>query len=75
MVGLGFLGACLVLRQLVVATFAGAAGAVAGEGLLIIGWVAMWRPVEIFLYDWWPLRRVARVHGKIAAMPVEIRAR
>jgi hypothetical protein len=22
------------------------------EGLLIGGWVAMWRPMEIFLYDW-----------------------
>jgi hypothetical protein len=21
---------------------------------LLIGWVAMWKPVEIFLYDWWP---------------------
>ena len=24
------------------------------EGLLIGGWVAMRRPLEIFLYDWWP---------------------
>ncbi|MEY5098386.1 MAG: hypothetical protein RJA36_1105 [Pseudomonadota bacterium] len=23
--------------------------------LLIDGWVAMWRPMEIFLYDWWPV--------------------
>lgn len=22
------------------------------EGLLIIGWVALWKPIEIFLYDW-----------------------
>ncbi len=22
---------------------------------MIIGWVAMWRPIEIFLYDWWPI--------------------
>src|SRR4051794_22851437 len=26
------------------------------EGLLIGGWVSMWRPLEIFLYDWWPIR-------------------
>ena len=24
------------------------------EGLVIGGWVAIWRPVEHFLYDWWP---------------------
>jgi hypothetical protein len=28
--------------------------AILSEGLLILGWVAMWKPVEIFLYDWWP---------------------
>lgn len=25
------------------------------EGFMIIGWVALWRPVEILLYDWWPI--------------------
>ena len=31
-------------------------GGVLREGLLIVGWVAMWRPGEVFLYDWWPIR-------------------
>ncbi|MGA7532679.1 MAG: hypothetical protein WCB50_13625 [Pseudolabrys sp.] len=22
------------------------------ESLIIVGWVAIWRPIEIFLYDW-----------------------
>ncbi len=40
------------------------------EGFLIIGWVALWRPVEILLYDWWPIvdrrRKVKRIlSGKI----------
>ena len=27
------------------------------ENSLVIGaWVALWRPIEIFLYDWWPIR-------------------
>lgn len=25
------------------------------EGAIILGWVARWRPIEIFLYEWWPL--------------------
>ena len=25
------------------------------ESFLILGWVANWRPLEIFLYDWWPI--------------------
>lgn len=43
------------------------------EGVLIGGWVAMWRPLEIFLYDWWPILAEARLHDRLAAMPVHIR--
>ncbi|WP_127717067.1 hypothetical protein [Halobacteriovorax sp. HLS] len=25
------------------------------EGLLLVGWVSMWKPINIFLYEWWPL--------------------
>lgn len=42
------------------------------ESLLIGGWVAMWRPLEIFLYDWWPIRADARLFDRLAAMPVRI---
>jgi hypothetical protein len=42
------------------------------ESLLIGGWVAMWRPLEIFLYDWWPIRAEARLYDRLAAMPVRV---
>lgn len=42
------------------------------EGVLIGGWVAMWRPIEIFLYDWWPIRRDAQLYDRLAEMPVHI---
>ena len=42
------------------------------EGLLIIGWVAMWRPAEVFLYDWWPILAEARLYDRLSAMPVRI---
>jgi hypothetical protein len=42
------------------------------EGLLIIGWVALWRPVEIFLYDWWPVLRRQQRCTAIARMPVDV---
>ena len=42
------------------------------ESLLIGGWVAMWRPLEIFLYDWWPIRSEARLYDRLSAMPVRI---
>ncbi len=47
-------------------------GGVLRESLLIGGWVAMWRPLEIFLYDWWPIRAEARLYDRLSAMPVRI---
>jgi hypothetical protein len=42
------------------------------ESLLILGWVANWRPLEIFLYGWWPIQRRRRLLKRLAEMPVEI---
>lgn len=69
-IGLAFMFACLSLRRWLMAL--GSNGVIT-EGLLLIGWVALWRPVEIFLYDWWPIRRRQGRFVSIARMPVEIR--
>ena len=42
------------------------------ESMLIGGWVAMWRPLEIFLYDWWPIRAEEKLLNRLAVMPVHI---
>jgi hypothetical protein len=42
------------------------------EGLIIIGWVANWRPIEIFLYDWWPIARRRRLYRRLAQAAVEV---
>lgn len=47
-------------------------GEVLRESLLIGGWVAMWRPMEIFLYDWWPIRSEARLSDRLTVMSVRI---
>jgi hypothetical protein len=44
------------------------------ESLIIGGWVAMWRPLETFLYDWWPVRDEARLFDRLSAMPVTFKA-
>ena len=71
LIGLAFMFACLSLRRWLAVV---GNDAVLAEGLLLIGWVALWRPVEIFLYDWWPIRRQQRRFEFIAQMPVEIRS-
>jgi len=42
------------------------------EGLIIVGWVAMWRPLEIFLYDWWPMLGERRLCDRLSAIQVQI---
>jgi hypothetical protein len=43
------------------------------EGLVILGWVALWRPIEAFLYDWVPYRAKWRALHRLLAAPVEAR--
>ncbi len=71
-IGLAFLFVCISLRQLAYALQQGTASELLAEGLLISGWVAMWRPLQIFLYDWWPVRHSCRLYAKLAAIPVEV---
>jgi hypothetical protein len=73
LIGLLFLAVSILLgnvaEQMVQGTrFAG----VARESLLIGGWVAMWRPLEVFLYDWWPIRAEARLFDRLSAMIVRV---
>ena len=65
---------CIVLRQLILAMGQGLAAEIADEGLYILGWVAMWRPLEIFLYDWRPIWHRSRLFAKLSKIPVIVRA-
>ena len=43
------------------------------EHSLVIGaWVALWRPLEIFLYGWWPVRAEARLYDRLGVMDVRV---
>src|SRR5688572_26118668 len=70
-IGLLFLAAMLLLAE-AVSRIQSPIAPLLRESLLIAGWVAMWRPMEIFLYDWWPIRSDRKLYERLAAMPVEI---
>ena len=42
-----------------------------GEGLLILGWVAMWRPVEILLFEHWESHLDHAMLDRLASIPIE----
>src|SRR5687767_2451017 len=54
-IGLAFLATLGVASEAALSAWDGPLAGVVGESLLIGGWVAMWKPLEIFLYDWWPI--------------------
>ena len=71
-VGLVFLAACLGLSKLASTLSRGTVASLLDTSLTIIGWVAMWRPLEIYLYDWWPIRDERRVLERLARMRVAL---
>lgn len=73
LVGLLFLISCISLSELTAQLDQSTVVRILQEGLLISGWVAMWRPMQIFLYDWWPLRMQRQLLEKLQQIPVEIR--
>lgn len=72
LIGVVFLAACLVVTNVFLLSETGAWAGMLRESLTIAGWVAMWRPMQIYLYDWWPLRRKWRVYAALSEMPVEV---
>lgn len=71
-IGLLFLIACQFTASLITPP-AGNWQTVAREGLTIIGWVAMWKPLNICLYSWWPILTRRRLYQRLSRMPVEVR--
>lgn len=42
------------------------------EGLVIFGWVSIWKPIELILFDWFPLYEKLRFYRKLAITEIEI---
>ncbi|MFN3522686.1 MAG: hypothetical protein ACK4YQ_10595 [Phenylobacterium sp.] len=72
------IGVAVLAISVVVAGFAetlageGRLGRFLHESLLIFGWVANWRPIQIFLYDWWPLARRRALYDRLARAEVRL---
>jgi len=73
-VGLIFLASSTLLASLISTRIPGSTvSEIITQGLTVGGWVAMWRPLEIFLYAWWPIAGERRLYGRLGAMPVIVR--
>ena len=70
LIGVTFLGVCMFAATLVHGE--SALYQILRESLFILGWVAMWRPLEMMLYDWWPLRRMTKTYAQLSDMDVTV---
>lgn len=71
LIGMSFLGLCAVGVQ-ALSHRSGAWPGMIREGLTISGWVAMWRPLDLYLYRWWPVSELGRIYRKLSEMPIEV---
>lgn len=75
-IGLVMLVACVSIGSLAARSLlVGQLGTMVEEGLIILGWVANWRPIEIFLYDWWPIVRHRNLLLRLSTAEVAISGR
>lgn len=74
--GLLLLTTCILLGSLLAARFEDSSHTglrILDEGLLILGWVALWRPLDILLFDRFELRAGLRHIERLTDVPVELR--
>ena len=71
-IGLGFLAICLLVANMIGGMGSSTVLSIGRESLTIGGWVAMWRPIQIFLYDWWPLARRRRIYHNLSLAEIHV---
>jgi hypothetical protein len=71
--GLGVFLACMFGRQLLHDTVAGGGPSVLDEGLIVLAWIALWLPIEHFVYDIAPLIRERRFLERLVRLRVHVR--
>lgn len=73
LIGLTMLAVCLGIAQsLTVPTPPGAMGIVR-DGIVIFGWVSIWKPIELVLFDWYPQFEHLRFYKKLLETEIDIR--
>ncbi|MBL9147117.1 MAG: hypothetical protein JNM94_00335 [Phycisphaerae bacterium] len=73
-IGLLAVAGLIGVAQLLVRSYERTFVSTLAESITIIAWVILWRPVEVLLFDWWPLRTDIALYERLAALDIECRA-
>jgi hypothetical protein len=72
-IGLLVLMACLGLAQNIEVPNPPGLIGILREGIVIFGWVSIWKPIELILFDWYPHYEKLRVYRKLLTTEIDIR--
>ena len=71
LIALVFLALVIVIGEYLASVLKERYASLVEDSLVIGAWVALWRPLEIFLYDWWPIRAEAQLFDRLSLMDVQ----
>ncbi len=72
LISIAFLGLLIYLIPVIVKRMPEGLSLTFREILIILGWVALWRPADFLLYEWRPFKREINLFHKLEECKVEI---
>jgi len=70
-IGLSFLASSILLTLILKSYSDSFLSLFFKEGFSLLGWVAMWRPLNVFLYDLIPLKDLRSVYNKLSGVEID----
>lgn len=71
-IGIVLMSVCLFAAWKLSDAYGGTLGRIIQESFVIVGWVVLWRPAEMVLYDWVPMVRRRKLYRRLAAAKVSV---
>jgi len=71
-IGISILFGCLGLAQWVRDVKFAVFGTTLREGVVIFGWVSMWKPLELLMFDWYPIYDRIRLYRRVVEAEIQV---
>jgi hypothetical protein len=73
LIGVAFVAVAILVSDAIASLFASQRLVqLVQDSVVIAAWVALWHPVNIFLYDWWPMRAQAKLFDRLSEMDMKL---
>lgn len=73
LIGIIILVSCLAVAQSLTMSDHPSLVNIIREGIVIFGWVSIWKPIELLLFDWYPLYEKLRFYRKLSVTELEVK--